>query len=72
MRWSRNLLPLRIALPGAEPTDPKHGHAFMRLGIWPAEAAVNRVTGAEYRGCLLVANLVRDQIRGVGISMYSA
>src|SRR5580692_461737 len=48
-----------------KPTDPQHGHALMQLGIGPAEAAIDCVTGTEYRGCLLVGNLVGNQIGGV-------
>src|SRR5216684_7948393 len=53
-----------------EPADPKHGHALMRLGIGPAEAAIDCVTSAEDRGCLLVGNLVGNQIGGVGIHQH--
>src|SRR5882762_1769847 len=47
--------------------DAEHGHALMRLGIGPAEPAIDRVTGAEDRGCLLIGNFVGNQIGGVGI-----
>ena len=50
--------------------DPKHGHALARLGIGPAESAINRVTGAEDRGCLLVGDLVGNEIGGVGIHQH--
>ncbi len=51
-------------------TDAKHGHAFVRLGIRPAEPAIDRVTGAEDRGCLLVGNPVGNQIGCVGIHQH--
>src|SRR5437667_3546240 len=51
-------------------TDPEHGHALVRLGIRPAEPAIDRVTGAEDRGCLLVGNLVWNQIGGVGVHRH--
>src|SRR6202030_2316567 len=50
--------------------DPEHGHALMRLGIGPAEPTIHCVTGAEDRGCLLVGNLVGNQIGGVGIHQH--
>src|SRR6202040_922026 len=48
----------------------KHGHALVRLGIGPAQSAVDRVARAEDRGCLLVGNLVGYQIGGVGIHQH--
>src|SRR5215467_7376940 len=50
-----------------EPADSEHGHALMRLGICPAEAAVDCVTSTEYGGCLLEGHLVRNEISGVAI-----
>src|SRR6266550_329066 len=41
-----------------------------RLGIRPAETAIDRVTGAEDRGCLLLGNFVGNQIGGVGIHWH--
>src|ERR1700686_3245544 len=42
----------------------------MRLGIGPAEPAIDGVTGAEDRGRLLIGNLVRNQVGGVGIHQH--
>src|SRR5262249_27440441 len=42
----------------------------MRLGIGPAEPTIDRVTGAEDRGCLLVGNLFWNQIGGIGIHQH--
>src|SRR6267378_7970000 len=53
-----------------KPADPEHGHALMRLGIGPAEPAIDGVTGAEDRGRLLVGNLVWNQVGGVGIHQH--
>src|SRR2546426_6108248 len=50
--------------------DPEHSHALMRLGIGPAEPAIDRVTSAEDGGCLLVGNLVGDKIGCVGIHQH--
>src|SRR5207248_5592706 len=53
-----------------EPADPEDGHALVRLGIGPAEPAIDCVTGAEDRGCLLVGNLVGNQISGISIHQH--
>src|SRR5580704_18666145 len=53
-----------------KPADPEHGHALMRPGIGPAEPAIDRVTGAEDRGRLLIGNLVRNQVGGVGVHQH--
>src|ERR1700720_1234144 len=50
--------------------DSKHGHALVRLGIGPAQPAVDRVARAEDRSCLFVGNLVGDQIGCVGIHQH--
>src|ERR1700682_2073147 len=42
----------------------------MRLGIGPAESAVDGVTRAEDRGRLLIGNLVWNQVGGVGIHQH--
>src|SRR6202051_35510 len=42
----------------------------MRLGIGPAEPAIDRVTRTKDRGCLLVRNLIGNQIGGVGIHQH--
>src|SRR6202140_5726764 len=42
----------------------------MRLGIGPAEPAIDGVTGAKDRGSLLIGNLVRNQVGGVGIHQH--
>src|SRR5579864_8617906 len=42
----------------------------MRFGIRPAETAIDRVTGAEDRSRLLIGNLVRNQVGGVGIHRH--
>src|SRR5437867_3323657 len=42
----------------------------MRLGIGPAEPAIDGVTGAKDRGRLLIRNLVRNQIGGDGIHQH--
>jgi hypothetical protein len=36
----------------------------MRLGIRPAKAAIDRITSAEDRGCLLIGNLVGNKVPG--------
>src|SRR5438067_2801573 len=53
-----------------KPADPEHGHALMGLGISPAESAIDCVTGAEDRGCLLVGNLFGNQIGGVSTHQH--
>src|SRR5258707_1010040 len=53
-----------------KPADPEHGHALMRLGIGPAEPAIDGVTGAEDRGRLLIRDLVRNQVGGVRIHQH--
>src|SRR6266550_1598788 len=50
--------------------DSKYGHALVRLGIGPAQPAVDRVACAEDRRCLLVGNLVGNQIGCVGIHQH--
>src|SRR2546423_8408718 len=52
------------------PADPEDGHALVRLGIGPAEPTIDCVTGAEDRGCLLIGNLVGNQISGVSIHQH--
>src|SRR6202171_1135422 len=42
----------------------------MRLGIGPAESAIDGVTRAEDRGRLLIGNLVWNQVGGVGIHQH--
>src|ERR1041384_1568752 len=42
----------------------------MRLGIRPAKAAIDRITSAKDRGCLLIRNLVGNQIGCVGIHQH--
>src|SRR6516225_10875134 len=42
----------------------------MRLRISPAEPAVDCITGAEDRGCLLIGNLVGNEIRCVGLHQH--
>jgi hypothetical protein len=49
---ARGLCVLHRQVPKA--ADSKHGHALMRLGIGPAQPAIDCVTGAEDRGCLFV------------------
>src|SRR5947209_2856625 len=53
-----------------EAADAEHGHALMRLGIGPAQAAINGITSAEDGGCLLVGNLVGNEIGGIGIHQH--
>src|SRR2546422_10187448 len=50
--------------------DPEHSHALMRLGIGPAEAAIDRITSAKDGGCLLIGNLVRNEIGCIGIHQH--
>ena len=45
------------------PPIPEHSYALMRLGIGPAESAIDGVTGTEDRGRLLIGNRVRNQGR---------
>src|ERR1700735_2255503 len=54
----------------SEAAYSKHRHAFVRLGIGPAQPAVDRVARAEDRRCLLVGNLGGHQIGGVGIHQH--
>src|SRR5712691_6450308 len=42
----------------------------MGLRICPAQPAIDRVTRAEYGGCLLIRNLVGNQIGCVGIHQH--
>ena len=42
----------------------------MRLRVGPSEPAIDCVTGAEDRGCLLVGNFVRNQIGSVSIHQH--
>src|SRR5258707_1188685 len=44
--------------------------ALMRLGIRPAKAAIDRITSAKDRGCLLIGNLVGNKIGCVGIHQH--
>src|SRR5262249_41272010 len=53
-----------------EPADAEHGYALMWLRICPAEAAIDGVPGAEYRGCLLVTNLVGNQVGSVPVHQH--
>src|SRR5256884_1332808 len=53
-----------------EPADPEHGYALVRLGISPAEPAIDCITGAEDWGGLLEGNLVGNQVGGVGIHRH--
>src|SRR5947199_9134662 len=50
--------------------DPEHSHALMRLRIGPAEAAIDRITRAKDGGCLLIGNLVRNEISCVVIHQH--
>src|SRR5580700_2524287 len=42
----------------------------MRLWVGPAEPAIDGVTGAKDRGRLLIGNLLRNQVGGVGIHQH--
>src|SRR2546426_3474655 len=42
----------------------------MRLGIRPAKAAIDRITSAKDRGCLLIGNLVGNKVGCVGIHQH--
>src|SRR5215469_10938560 len=53
-----------------KPTDSKYGHALVRLRIGPAEPAINSISGAKDWCSLLVGNLVRNQIRSVGVHQH--
>src|SRR5262249_58607861 len=53
-----------------KPPDSKYGHALVWLRIGPAEPAINGVPGAEDRCGLLVGNLVRNQVRSVGVHQH--
>src|SRR4029077_2896829 len=46
----------------AKPADSKDGNALVRLGMRPAEPTIDRVARTEDRRCLLVGNLVGNQI----------
>src|SRR5260370_4762137 len=50
-----------------KPADPEHGHALMRLGVGPAEPAIDRVTRAEDWCCLLIGNFVGNGIGFIGV-----
>src|SRR2546421_2904565 len=52
------------------PADPDQGPALMGLRISPAQPAIDRVTRAEDGGCLLIRNLVGNQIGCVGIHQH--
>src|SRR6202008_335231 len=53
-----------------KPTDPEDSYALMRLGVGPAESAIDCVTGAEDWGRLLIGDLVRYQICSVGVHQH--
>src|SRR5438132_3605468 len=50
--------------------DPEHSNTLMRLGIGPAEPAIDRITSAKDGGCLLIGNLVRNEIGCIGIHQH--
>src|SRR5260370_35832872 len=62
---ARSLRVLHCQVPKS--ADPKHGHALMRLGIGPAEPAIDRITSAKDGGCLFIGNLVWNQIGCISI-----
>src|SRR5712672_4685095 len=53
-----------------KPANPEHCHALVRLGIGPAEPAIDGVTGAEDRGRLLIGNLAGNQVSSIGIHQH--
>src|SRR5215468_3485362 len=53
-----------------KPADSKYGYALVRLRIGPAEPAINGISGAEDRCGLLVGNLLRNQVRSIGVHQH--
>src|SRR5437868_2142216 len=53
-----------------KPADAEHSHPLMRLGIGPAEPAIDGVTRTEDRGCLLIGNLIGNKVGSVGIHQH--
>src|SRR5438132_311357 len=53
-----------------EAADAEHSHALMRLRIGPAEPAIDGITSAKDRRCLLVGNLVGNKVGCVGIHQH--
>src|SRR5438067_1118522 len=53
-----------------KPAYAEHSDALVRLGIGPAEPAIDRVAHAEDRGCLLIGNLVGNKVGCVGIHQH--
>jgi hypothetical protein len=53
-----------------ESADPEHSHPLMRLGIGPAEPALDRVPSAEDGCCLLIRDIVGDEIGCVRIHRH--
>src|SRR5262245_45524334 len=53
-----------------KPADPKYGYPLVRLRIGPAEPAINGIPGTKDRCGLLVGNLVRNQVRCVGVHQH--
>src|SRR5258708_37303786 len=50
-----------------EAADAEHGDPFVRFGVSPAQAAPHRIARAEYRGGLLVRDIVWNQEGTIGI-----
>src|SRR5205814_375445 len=53
-----------------KPAYAEHSDALVRLGIGPAEPAIDRVTRTEDRGCLLIGNFVGNKVGCVGIHQH--
>src|SRR6266436_7758777 len=53
-----------------KPANPENGHPLVWLRLSPAQPAIDRVTRAKDGGCLLIRNLVGNQIGCVGIHRH--